>query len=128
MKVRVKWDNPERTAILMVFEQGWVWDEYAAAQRDCYALIQSVPHVVDIIIDSTISRGIPPNAIAQARNFTRTRPENAGQIIVVGASKFVRTMGQTVVQLLPNAGIQFAFVDTFHEARSLVERRQEVSL
>jgi hypothetical protein len=129
MKITVDWDNVERTAVRMNFEARWDWSDYGTAQKICNALIQSVSHTVDVIADIHCSPHAPHDVIVYYRNYTRTRPENTGQIILVGASTFVRSLVQTLLQLLPNAGTRFAFADSLEDARRLsAQGRRRVTL
>ncbi len=118
MSINVQWDNEEHTLVRWDFIGTWDWNDFLAAQKASNELISSVPHRVDIIGDVSGSHQIPPGAIARFRTYRRDDPPNAGRVVLVGASAYIRTMVEIFRGIFPNTGGNFTFADSLEEARS----------
>jgi hypothetical protein len=91
MTVQVGWDKGEWTIIRVRFEGEWVWDDLASGLEEVDALLISVDHRVDLIIDATGSQMIPNDLLQHIREIaTPAGRENEGAKVVVGANGVVR--------------------------------------
>lgn len=118
MSITVQWDNEEHTLLRWDFVETWDWDDFLAAQKASNDLIGSVPHTVHIIGDVSRSHHLPPGAIARFRTYKRNDPPNAGRVVLVGASTYIRTIVETFRGMFPKTGGNFTFANTLDEARS----------
>lgn len=118
MSINVQWDNEEHTRVRWDFIGAWDWDDFLAAQKASNDLIKSVPHTVDIISDVSQSPHIPPGAMARFRTYRRDDPDNAGRVVLVGASVYIKTIVEIFRGMFPNTGGKFTFADSLEEART----------
>jgi hypothetical protein len=118
MRIIVQWDNEEHTLVRWDFIGIWDWNDFLAAQKASNALISSVPHTVHIIGDVSRSHHLPTGAIARFRTFKRADPENAGRVVLVGASVYIKTIVEIFRGMFPNTGGNFTFANSLEEARS----------
>jgi hypothetical protein len=82
-------------------------------------MTDSVNHIVDGLIDMSRSGGVPPGAMAHARNLIMQRHERTGITIIVGASPMISTLWQVFAQAYQwlTGNERFVFVRTLEEAR-----------
>ena len=118
MSINVQWDNEEHTLVRWDFIGMWDWNDFLAAQKASNDLINSVPHTVNIISDVSRSPHVPPGAIARFRTYRRVDPENAGRVVLVGASIYIKTIVEIFRGMFPNTGGNFTFANSLEEARS----------
>ena len=123
MAIVTRWDNKKKTVILLEFETEWTWDELEAAVQKADALIGSVEHVVDLIIDLE-GTAIPRDILTGAKNLLASgeaRP-NEGSRVVVGANGALRTIYQTLQKTFNNdvAGREVLFAPNLSDARAII--------
>ena len=118
MSINVQWDNEAHTLVRWDFIGTWDWNDFLAAQKASNDLIKSVPHTVDIISDVSQSQALPPGAIGRFRTYRRDDPDNAGRVVLVGASNYIKTIVEIFRGMFPNTGGNFTFADSLEEARS----------
>jgi hypothetical protein len=118
MTINVQWDNEEHTLLRWDFMESWGWDDFLAAQKASNDLITSVPQTVHIIGDVSRTHASPAGAIARFRTYRRDDPPNAGKVVLVGASAYIRTMVDIFRGIFPNTGGNFTFADSLEEARA----------
>ncbi|MBZ0286662.1 MAG: hypothetical protein K8I30_03540 [Anaerolineae bacterium] len=118
MSITVQWDNEQHIILRWDFIDPWDWNDFLAAQKASNALISSVPHTVHIISDVSGNHQVPPGAIARFRTYKRDDPPNAGRVVLVGASTYIRTMVEIFRGIFPNTGGNFTFADSLEDARA----------
>ena len=128
MGIHAQWDNEAKTAIHAAADGEWDWDDASAVTMQINEMIECVDHRVDLIIgDETKRRDkIPPNAVTHWRDAYRNLHPKAGLIIIIGVDPFVKTLLNVVIKLT-RSDHRIRMVDTFAEARALVNQRQLVS-
>lgn len=90
-------------------------------------MLETVDHTVAVIADLKESPVLPANALSLYRSYVHRAAENTGIIVLVGASRLVKTMVEVFLRINPrkNApGTHFAFADTMDEARALIARQR----
>lgn len=86
MPVTVDWDDEARTIVRMNMIGSWTWEEAYAGADNGYAILDSVPYEVGVIIDFSQGAGLPPNAILNARNMIHRRHPRTGLTVFVGTN------------------------------------------
>jgi hypothetical protein len=124
MGIKVQWDNEQHTLVRWDFLGVWNWNDFLAAQNESNTLIKSVPYTVDIISDVSQIHPVPPGAIGQFRLYRRNDPENTGQVVLVGANIYIRTIVDIFRGMFPNTGGQFTFANSIEEARSALTSKK----
>jgi hypothetical protein len=98
MPVTVDWDDAEQTIICFFCVGVWRWPHFEEAWDQANAMIATVEAEVYIVVDISRSGLIPANAIASFRRLVSTRPRqpNAGDVVIVGADRFIELMWRTL--------------------------------
>lgn len=125
MAIITKWDDTNKTRVLIEFETSWSWDELDTALEATDNLLAGVPHIVDIIIDLEGSE-IPKDYVKAAQKLlthpnTDMRP-NEGNRVVVGANKWMRTAYQTLAKTFSKQlnGREVLFANDLSHARGMI--------
>ncbi len=123
MAIVTRWDNKKKTVVLLEFESEWSWEELEEAVQRADALIGSVGHFVDLIIDleGTV---IPKDVFSAAKTLLASgeaRP-NEGARVVVGANGAIKTIYQTIQKTFNNAveGREILFAPNMSDARAII--------
>jgi hypothetical protein len=124
MSFTVDWDDEQKHAVIITYGNAYTWDEYEQALDQTIALIKSVPHQVDLIIDMREGARNPPAGsmfphIRKAAERLRQEP-NFGKSVMVGANPFLQTMSRVFAKLplhRPDASVMVA---SMQEARRIV--------
>jgi len=125
MGIVTRWDNSDKTAILLEFESEWSWENLQAALERADALLISVDHQVDIIIDMEGSN-VPKDFINAVRRLLHANGNearsNEGNRIVVGASSAMRTVYTTVQKTFKGTfqGRELLFAADLDDARAIL--------
>jgi hypothetical protein len=90
--VTVKWDNSEKTTLCYRLEGRWTWEELYHTLGESRKLWGSVNHVVDVLIDLSVSTGFPAgNILGHFRNVSSFFADvKTGNTAVAGADDFFR--------------------------------------
>jgi hypothetical protein len=91
MSIEVKWDDEKHHIIRWTFPKQWSWDEFYSALQTSRALVRQENHVVDVIVDMTISELFPRNLLTQGQVTMQTTSLNIGIIVVIGWNPLLRT-------------------------------------
>ena len=70
MAIITKWDDTNKTRVLIEFETSWTWEQLDSALEATDNLLAGVPHIVDIIIDLEGSE-IPKDYLKAAQKLLR---------------------------------------------------------
>lgn len=92
MPVEVRWYDERQTLIYFRYEGRWTWEDFYAAVDASRAMLDSVDHVVDIIVDMQASAGIPSGDIITHFRYMARRFEDprVGQTVIIGMRALVR--------------------------------------
>lgn len=124
MGIDIEWYNAEKTLMVQRYSGNWnSHDIYDTAEK-AYEMIASVSHKVDIIIiyinsSQSISNMVASASLAFRRYIDEHTHENTGMIVVIGASRLLKT-ALKVKMLRPKSMDNAHFVDTFQEAVSYI--------
>jgi len=123
MGINARWDNRDKTAILLEFETEWSFSELEEAIRRMDEMITSVPHQVDVLID--VEGAKMPKDVMNMAGMLLSSGEartNEGNRIVIGASSMVRNGYSALTRLFPDKlkGRQLLFADDLHQARAVL--------
>jgi len=125
MAINTRWDDSEKTRVLMEFETTWTWEQLYEELEKMDNFLAGVEHRVDIIIDLEGSE-IPKDYLKIAQ-LLLTNPEmgmrpNEGNRVVVGASKWMRTAYNTVQKTFSKQldGRSVLFANDLSHARGML--------
>lgn len=127
MSVQVYWDNPRRTVLRWVFEDGWTWDDLIRAHAQGSAMMQEVLHSVDSIVDLSRSHHLPPNVMSMYKIWRERLllPENRGMTLVCGCSGALRMLIFTFGKISNFYSHDFSLVESVAEARAILGTAEE---
>jgi len=91
MGIVTRWDDQDKTTILLEFETSWTLDDLKQAVQTADELIGSVDHAVDLLIDIEDSR-LPSDFMGMARLLLAEGEAraNEGRRVIIGASMLFR--------------------------------------
>lgn len=123
MAIVTRWDNKQKSAIILEFESEWTRADLEAAVQTTDQLIGSVDRVVHLIIDLE-GTSIPSDILSLARDLLsagEARP-NEGARVVVGANGAMRTAYQMLQKTLLSAveGREVLFAASLADARAIL--------
>ena len=126
MHFEVGWDDPNQTVIVVVMREGWDWGDYFVAVNQTYDMIRDVNHKVDVIISGAVLRIPRGDMLSQLRKIRKLRPENMGELVLVGVNTFVRSIAGAFGRVYRNT-VPVYFADSVREARSILKQARVAS-
>lgn len=126
MPIRVIWDNEEKTVIQYLYEGRWTWDDFYKALNQARAMIDTVNHKVDFIVNIKSSSILPENALSRGQSIGSSPHPNQGVTIVVGANSFMQSMYNIFSKVYGKAAgnLKISFVATPEEAQAKLKERR----
>jgi hypothetical protein len=124
--IQVVWDNIDKTVIRFEFEGSWTWDDLYQASDEATAMLDTVPHMVDFVLDVRNANQIPRDFMNHAGNIANGQNPKRGLLVVVGANRLLRTLGGTLRRLFPQATKDVKIVGTLEEAYEVISKQHEL--
>jgi hypothetical protein len=110
MSIFSRWDNAQKTVMHLVFEKGWIWQDYQQAAHEIEIMLSSVNAPVHMIVDIRSAPTLPSgSALAEIMRDFSAAPNSVGIFVVVGASN--------VLQLMLRTGQKLSRATTTHHIR-----------
>jgi hypothetical protein len=123
----VEWGTPQQTVIIQTYTGNWTIQDQLAIADQSKALSETVPHQVHVIVDVRKAYGVPKMLVSQiAPELERRVPQNQGQLVVVGASKFIQGLIEIAKMVAPRATDNLHFVRTLDQAWALLQKEAGV--
>lgn len=129
LNIAVAWRDPSHTVLVQDFNTRWTLDDYFATVERTYAMIDTVDHPVDVIVDvsgdpASASRLIA--AAGEAANATSGARVHRNQrlMVVVGGGQMMRTVVQMADRYAPRIAATLFAADTLDEARVVINRQR----
>ena len=117
MPVQIDWENQDHTIVRMELIGHWTWDEAYDGSSIGYTMLESVDHVVNVIIDLRKSTGLPLLALTHARNMIARRHPRTGLTVFIGTNSLFLTLWR----IFSSAYKQVAHTQEFAFARDAEE-------
>lgn len=125
MPIIVAWANDEKTILLNDYNGNWSASDFRQAIDDNARLMGSVLHDVDVIVDQRNNRALPSARLAILPYLETKTPDNQRRVIVVGASRLMKTMIELASRFAPRATRHLHYVQTLEAAYQLIETLNE---
>lgn len=127
MPINLLWENEAKTIVRMEVVGQWTWDEMYSASQEGYAMLESVQHIVDPIIDFRSSAAIPIYSITHARHMIGKRHPRTGLTVMVSSSALIHNLWDIFrkVYALFVREEEFILVRTLEEAHTHLVRTQK---
>lgn len=125
MSVRVNWDDPEHTILLYTLGCSWTWDEIYETVDVGVAMITTVPHVVDVLVD--IQNGsLPPRAIAQFQRIASIPAPQTNLIVIAGGGTLFLSLFNLFKLMMGNSANKYFWVSDLNKARATLTKQRDL--
>ncbi len=124
MTIHVTWGNENKTVLINVYEGLWNLDDFYGAVRQTNALLDSVNHKVNIILDVGKSGLFPKGLMSAVRMLSQNPHPNNGMMAMVGCNVFVRVFYDTFMKVFaqPRAKQVMYLVADYEDAYAVFAR------
>lgn len=127
----VTWDDPRnKTRILVVYPQGWGWDDYRQGEVETEAILAEIDREVDII--HHITSDLPSDTVTRIPEIARTSLSlNSPRIryaVVVGVSLYLKIAYQTFRTVYPWLAKRVFLAASVEEARRTIDTARGESI
>ena len=126
MPITVDWFNDEQTVLCFTYIGAWGWEEFYGSIQQSHKLMAHVNHTVHILIDVQDSQLFPTNMLSHLHQLRSIAHPNTGDVVVVGANSFLRTLSELYVRGFGHVGRRFKLVKTLKEAEQFLNVDQVV--
>jgi len=125
MKIRVDWDNPDKTVICWHFTEDWHWEDFYLAAGISVSLRKSVSHGKPIALILYTGETAPQRgaALTHTQNALLIKPDGRDVIVVAGTHPFTQRVAQLFRQLYGEMA-DVNLVDTLDQARALITEKR----
>ncbi len=125
MPITVQWDNPEQTALMILFQRPWTWREFDAAIEHMLNFFNTVNHRVDVLFDIRDGGFPPPDAIKHFKRAAEIEHPNGGLLVYIAPNvlvQFINSILKIMTMAFSGSGAfeapKFIFTKSPEEARS----------
>lgn len=127
MPISVKWDNDDKTIVVLRHMGRWTWEEYYSAVQQSTYLIDEVAHQVDMISHFADPDALMPPAgsFFHWQKTLTEAPPNLGIIIMVPGNTFIRNFVSVSQRILGEmVGSRLRTAESIERARSISQERR----
>jgi hypothetical protein len=122
MSVHVEWDNPDKRAIRWTYVGRWTWGEFDDALKAANALLETVDHPVDYLVDVRQMGILPPDVVKRVKAEYLEQPEKVRYLLAVGFDVNLRLWWDTFTDLPYAHHLKLNYFETLDEARAYSEQ------
>jgi hypothetical protein len=116
--------NPEQTILVNTYIGAWTTADVAQAVDENKKLVAAVGHPVPLILDMRRAGSAPPSLLTISSKVDTELTPLVTVIMMVGASGYVRTIGNLFQRVVPQTLERIQFVDTLDEAVEMLSSSQ----
>jgi hypothetical protein len=117
MTVQVGWDDNDHTILLYTLGSTWTWDELYENIDRGIAMVETVPHVVDVLVDFQNSQ-LPPRAFAQFHRVANIPTPQTSFIVIAGGGTLLLSLFNLFKLIVGNEANKYYWVSDLNKARS----------
>ena len=121
MGIKVHWDNPEQTVVMIVYTRPWTWKDFDLAIEQMLAMFNTVNHQVDVLFDILDAGFPPPDAMSHFRKVAQIQHPNGGMLIYIAPKVLVQFVN-SIVRILT---VAFAGSGTFETPKFIFTKSLE---
>lgn len=122
MTIHIAWHDDLKTIILQTFDGEFSLDELSKVAVESAAMVRSVPHTVDQIIDFRKVNFKNANLIGAMRTVDRKTPDNQGCVVLVGVNPYLARMLGMAKRIAPRSSANLQIAQSIEDAASLLMR------
>jgi hypothetical protein len=123
--ITVGWADPQQHIILVTYHDvGWTWADFSEAIKQQNSLIDSVTHIVDIVVDVQNSNWMPREGslLGIMENLSTSRHPRQRYTVIVGARGFLASVVNGLMKLRKAELRDFHFAPTLDGAYTLIKQ------
>ena len=117
MKVNVSWDNDKKNVIRFEYEPMWTWEDFRWASDISDEMMESVDHIVELIIYFRDGVTLPPSAVKNFKEALERAPKNSGMVVVVGGNMLTDMVLANVTKVFKSLSNRLIVANSLEEAR-----------
>jgi hypothetical protein len=120
-KIRLHWDNADKTVLRLEFKPGWDWDEFQATREKARYLIECEAQPVSLIaVQMQLSLYAPPDLIPRIAHLHKVWHPLIKRCVYVAPQQFFVLGFRLLYYIDPDAEQYHHRVDTLAEAREML--------
>ncbi|MFQ3565896.1 MAG: hypothetical protein SNJ59_02745 [Aggregatilineales bacterium] len=121
MENTIFWDDKKHRRLRYVFAGVWDWDEfYAQIDAGC-ALIATVAHPVDMLLDFRMAGALDPDAVLKLKRAASLAEDLDGRCVVIADDAAMQTTYHLFLHVYPRLQAKFFLCTTVEEAHALLD-------
>lgn len=124
MTYTIEWTDTEKTIVLVTFEPGWSWHEFATeSSKEKIEMLDAVDHPVYFI--QWLKGSVPMPKIGWTGSFQRAGTidhPNYAKVILVNNTRIAQTMVNVFGGIIPSFRDKMHLVATIDDAFELVQQ------
>jgi hypothetical protein len=130
MDISINWTDDTHQCVQIVYGMYWTWDEFFKIDDTARAMLDSIDHKADFILDLRDAI-LPKNVVGQFPRFARgaaslTHP-NSRLVVLVGTNPHLRTLLGVFQKVYAVASRRIFLVDSADDARLLLAEKTVVN-
>ena len=122
MPITVNWADEHHTIVCYTIDGRWNWDDWYTVFSEGKALVRSVDHRVDVIVDTRNTGWMPPDIVTHVLQVTNTRSKNLHLAVIVTRSSTARTLYAVASRIHHRIRECYALADSVEEARRIIDQ------
>lgn len=120
MTATIEWVNDSRRVIVHTYLAEATLDDYHRLVDENRLMMTSVPHEVDLIMDISRLRTVPPRFLSALLVADKKVPDNQRLLIIVGASPYARIWADISRRVAPKITRNMYLTETREQADLLI--------
>ena len=129
MPIKIAWDNDEKTVLRVNAVDRWNWNDFHKNMRVATFWLDTVDHVVEVIVDFRQSAKLPAGALGHIRSLGgQIHPNSRNRIIIIGLEESVSKLLGGDDGIYQTGSRLIRFVENDEEAQAVIrmsEGREE---
>jgi hypothetical protein len=89
MPINSIWDNAEKTILRHEYDGSWTWTDFKANLLKSRAMLDSIQHPADLIIDTRNGKLLPDGGVGSLHILSNGNHPNLGKTVLVGSNLFI---------------------------------------
>ncbi len=123
----IMWESSDKTLLRLNLGRGWTWHFFDTLIDSAFALIQEMPHDVDLIIHDEdlghqVPHGLPLDHFRRAADIL---PANVGYVCIVARDRLTHAMIRVLSEFNRNVRDKVCVVNTLEEAQNRILDRHK---
>jgi len=125
--ITIEWFDDKKKLFVYRFENDWQWPDYQQAIDEASEMMAEVEHDINILMDVTRVKTLPPGAISHIRKaFANPRAKNIQLTVIAGASPFMVRIAEVVQKISSTLNWDYVVVGTLEEAYEILGVQADV--